>query len=89
MIKLSTDSQTQRIQWWPNAQRGILAFPGALLLGSIAAFFLYVPALTILSVTAILIAMMLMFLLGIQAARQPLPAVASAAKGEFSGLPTP
>jgi hypothetical protein len=54
-------------------QRSILAFFGILLLGSTGAFFLYVSILSIMAVVMILTALMLMFLLGFQAARPPIP----------------
>ena len=50
----------------------ILAFCGMLLLGSTAAFLLYVSILSILTVVVILMAVMLMFLLGAQVERQRL-----------------
>ena len=48
----------------------ILAFCGTLLLGSTAAFLLYVSILSILTVVVILMAVMLMFLFGVQVERQ-------------------
>jgi len=48
----------------------ILAFCTLLLLGSTVAFLLYVSLLTIMSVVLILVAVMLMFLLGMQVERQ-------------------
>ena len=51
----------------------ILAFCGLLLLGSTAAFFLYVSVLSILTVVVILMAVMVMFLLGVQVERRRLP----------------
>ena len=50
----------------------ILAFCGILLLGSTAAFLLYVSILSILTVVVILMEVMLMFLLGVQVERQRL-----------------
>jgi len=50
----------------------ILAFCGMLLLGSTAAFLLYVSILSILTVVVVLMAAMLMFLLGVQVERQRL-----------------
>jgi len=60
-----------------DMQSLILAFPGILLLGSTGAFFLYVSILSIMAVVVIRMALMLMFLLGVQAARQgiPVPAI--------------
>ncbi|MCU1336342.1 MAG: hypothetical protein JWO19_1923 [Bryobacterales bacterium] len=46
--------------------RFFLAFSGTLLIGSIAAFFLFVPPLLIASVTLLLMGSMLMFWLGVQ-----------------------
>jgi Flp pilus assembly protein TadB len=57
----------------------ILAFCGTLLLGSTAAFLLYVSILSILSVVLILMAALLMFLLGIQVERQ---------RSRFPGIPS-
>jgi hypothetical protein len=56
----------------------MLALSGILLLGSTGAFFLYVSILSIMAVAVILMALMLMFLLGVQAARQgiSIPAIA-------------
>jgi hypothetical protein len=54
-------------------QRSILAFSGLLLLGTTGAFFLYVSVLSIMTVVVMLMALMFMFLLGVQAARQPVP----------------
>ena len=48
----------------------ILAFCGMLLLGSTAAFLLYVSILSILTVVVILVASMLMFQLGVQSEKQ-------------------
>ncbi len=48
----------------------ILAFCGLLLIGSTAAFLLYVSLLSILSVVLILTAAMFMFLLGVHVERQ-------------------
>jgi hypothetical protein len=48
----------------------ILVFCGLLLLGSTAAFILYVSILSILTAVVILMAAMLMFLLGVQVERQ-------------------
>jgi uncharacterized membrane protein len=48
----------------------ILAFCGVLLLGSAGAFLLYVSVLSILAVVVILMAVMLMFQLGVQVERQ-------------------
>jgi Flp pilus assembly protein TadB len=48
----------------------ILAFCGLLLLGSAAAFLLYVSILSILTVVVILMAAMLMFVLGVQVEKQ-------------------
>jgi hypothetical protein len=53
-----------------------LAISGILLLGAAGAFFLYVSALSIIAVLLILASMMLMFLLGLQAATQMIPAAA-------------
>jgi hypothetical protein len=41
-------------------------FLGALILGSIGSFLLYVPAISWISVTLVLLGMVLMFLLGVQ-----------------------
>jgi hypothetical protein len=54
-------------------QSFIVAFSGILLLGSTGAFFLYVSVLSIMAVVVILMALLLMFLLGVQAARQRIP----------------
>jgi hypothetical protein len=54
-------------------QSFILVFSGILLLGSTGAFFLYVSILSIMAVVVILMALVLMFLLGVQAARQRIP----------------
>jgi uncharacterized membrane protein len=51
-------------------QRSILALCGILLLGSTGAFFLYVSILSIMAVVVLLMALILMFFLGVQAARQ-------------------
>jgi len=48
----------------------MLAFCGMLLLGSTVAFLLYVSVLSILTVVVILMAVMLMFFLGVQVERQ-------------------
>jgi hypothetical protein len=50
-------------------QSFILVLSGILLLGSTGAFFLYVSILSIMAVVVILMALMLTFLLGVQAAR--------------------
>jgi hypothetical protein len=57
-------------------QRLTLAFSGLLLLGSVGAFFLYVSILSIAAVMVLLVSMMLMFLLGVQAATHPIPVTA-------------
>ena len=57
-------------------RRLTLAFSGLLLLGSVAAFFLYVSILSIAAVVVLLASMMLMFLLGVQAATHPVPVTA-------------
>jgi len=57
-------------------QRSILAVCGILLLVSTGAFFLYVSILSIMAVVVLLVALMLMFFLGIQAARQEFPLLA-------------
>ncbi len=57
-------------------QRSILAVCGVLLLVSTGAFFLYVSILSIMAVVVLLMALMLMFFLGIQAARQEFPLLA-------------
>ena len=51
-------------------QSFILVFSGILLLGSTGAFFMYVSVLSIMAVGVILVALMLMFLLGVQVTRQ-------------------
>jgi hypothetical protein len=50
--------------------RFILAFSGALTLGSTGAFFLFVPPLLIATVTLLLMGFMLMFVLGLQVGTQ-------------------
>jgi hypothetical protein len=54
-------------------QRLIMGFSGILLLGTTPAFFLYVSILSMMAVVVTLMALMFMFLLGVQAARQPIP----------------
>ena len=49
----------------------LLAFSGLLLLGSAAAFFLYVSILSIMAAVVMLMALMATFFLGIQCARLP------------------
>ena len=56
-----------------NIERALLAFCGVLLLGSTGAFLLYVSAVSILTMIVSLLGLMLMFLLGVQTARQPAP----------------
>jgi hypothetical protein len=51
-------------------QRSLLALSGILVLGTTGAFFLYVSVLSIMAVGVILMALMLMFILGVQAASQ-------------------
>jgi len=58
-----------------DMQSFIVVLSGILLLGSTGAFFMYVSALSIMAVAVILMALTLMFLLGIRAARQPIPAL--------------
>ena len=60
----------------------ILGFCGLLLLGSTAAFLLYVSLLSILAVVLILVSVMLTFLLGIHVERQrhPVPEIPSEKK---------
>jgi hypothetical protein len=55
-------------------------FSGALFLGSLAAFFLFVPLLSITSVVAMLGGLMLMFGLGLQAGNRRLVPAESIAK---------
>jgi len=50
--------------------RFLLAFSGALMFGSIAAFFLFVPPLWIATVTLLLMGFMLTFVLGLQVGTQ-------------------
>jgi hypothetical protein len=50
--------------------RFLLAFSGALMLGSMGAFFLFVPPLWIATVTLLLMGFMLMFVLGLQVGTQ-------------------
>ncbi len=59
-----------------NMQRSILAACGILLLVSTGAFFLYVSILSIMAVVVLLMALMLTFFLGIQAARREIPVLA-------------
>lgn len=54
-------------------QRLIMGFSGILLIGTTGAFFLNVSMLSMMSVVVILMALMFMFLLGVQTARQPIP----------------
>jgi len=56
-------------------QRIFLASSGVLLLGSAAAFFLFVPPVSILTVAFLMIALMLMFGLGFQIGAQELVTV--------------
>jgi hypothetical protein len=53
-----------------HVQRSLLALSGILVLGTTGAFFLYVSILSIMAVGVILMALMLMFILGVQAASQ-------------------
>jgi hypothetical protein len=51
--------------------RLLLAFVGVLFLGSLGAFFLFVPVLSIMTVTSMLAGLLLMFWLGVQVGAQP------------------
>ena len=59
-----------------DMQSVILVLSGVLLLGSTGAFFMYVSVLSIMAVVVILMALTLMFLLGLRAARQGIPITA-------------
>lgn len=52
--------------------RLLLTFVGALLIGALTAFFLFVPILTIATTTAILMGLVLMFCLGVQVGNREL-----------------
>jgi hypothetical protein len=58
--------------------RILLACSGALFLGSIGAFFLYVPPLSIATVVLMLLGLTLMFGLGVQVGMRTMPPRASA-----------
>jgi hypothetical protein len=68
-------------------RRSILAFSGLLLLGSVAAFFLYVSLMSIMAVAVILMGLMLMFFLGVQSTRQRIPVGAVTPVGKIRGWP--
>jgi hypothetical protein len=72
--------------------RFLLAFSGALMLGSTGAFFLFVPPLLIATVTSLLMGFMLMFVLGLQVGTQsmlPVDRIASTPNDHLSSLDHP
>jgi hypothetical protein len=72
--------------------RFLLAFSGALMLGSTGAFFLFVPPLLIATVTSLLMGFMLMFVLGLQVGTQsmlPVDQIASTPNDHLSSLDHP
>jgi hypothetical protein len=72
--------------------RFLLAFCGALMLGSIGAFFLFVPPLWIATVTSLLMGFMLTFVLGLQVGAQsmlPADGIAAPTRDDLSSPDRP
>jgi hypothetical protein len=72
--------------------RFLLAFSGALMLGSTGAFFLFVPPLLIATVTLLLMGFMLTFVLGLQVGTQsmlPAERIASTPADRLPSLDRP
>jgi hypothetical protein len=65
-------------------QRLVVACSGILLLGATGAFFMYVSILSIAAVVVILMGLVFMFLLGVQAGRQPIPVPAVPSRSKLN-----